>query len=115
MAHRSLKSLIVGFLIKDRLGQVILGDNNCVIHYDNPIHAKADKTYTVSFGSTMPYLALSEYIVSISVASGNQSEHIQHCWLHDALVFRAEKGPVVHGIMGISLAFCNINQVSERT
>ena len=115
VAHQALESLIVGFLIKDRLGQVILGDNNCVIHYDNPVHAKADKTYTVSFGITMPYLALSEYIVSISVASGNQSEHIQHCWLHDALVFRAEKGPVVHGIMGIPLAFCNINQVSERT
>ena len=115
VAHQTMESLIVGFLIKDRRGQVILGDNNCVIHYANPVHAKAGKTYTVSFGITMPYLALSEYIVSVSVASGNQSEHIQHCWLHDALVFRAEKGPVVHGIMGIPLAFCNINQVSERT
>ena len=77
------------------------------------MHAEAGKTYTVSFGITMPYLAVNEYIVSVSVASGNQSEHIQHCWLHDALVFRAEKGPVVHGIMGIPLAFCEINQVPE--
>lgn len=110
VAHRDLARLIVGFLIKDRLGQVILGDNNCIIHYDNPRRAEAGKTYTVSFGITMPYLALSEYIVSVSVASGTQSEHIQHCWLHDALVFRAEKGPVVHGIMGIPLAFCDITQ-----
>ena len=114
VAHQAIESLIVGFLIKDRRGQVILGDNNCVVHYDSPIHAEAGKTYTVSFGITMPYLAVSEYIVSVSVASGNQSEHIQHCWLHDALVFRAEKGPVVHGIMGIPLAFCDITQVSER-
>jgi lipopolysaccharide transport system ATP-binding protein len=113
VAHQAMESLIVGFLIKDRRGQVILGDNNCVIHYGSPIHAEVGKTYTVSFGITMPYLALSEYIVSVSVASGTQSEHTQHCWLHDALVFHAEKGPVVHGIMGIPLAFCEINQVPE--
>ncbi|MDG2047013.1 MAG: ABC transporter ATP-binding protein [Halioglobus sp.] len=113
VAHQSMDPLIVGFLIKDRRGQVILGDNNCVIHHDSPVHAEVGKTYTVSFGITMPYLAVSEYIVSVSVASGTQSEHIQHCWLHDALVFRAEKGPVVHGIMGIPLAFCDITQVPE--
>ena len=113
-ANQAIESLIVGFLIKDRRGQVILGDNNCVVHYDSPMHAEAGKTYTVSFGITMPYLAVNEYIVSVSVASGNQSEHIQHCWLHDALVFCAEKGPVAHGIMGIPLAFCDITQVPER-
>jgi lipopolysaccharide transport system ATP-binding protein len=115
LAHRDLQSLIVGFLIKDRLGQVILGDNNCIVHFENPVDAEAGKSYTVNFGFTMPYLALSEYIVSVSVASGTQAEHIQHCWLHDALVFFAEKGPVVHGIMGIPLAFCTIaqEQVSE--
>lgn len=110
VAHRDLRSLIVGFLIKDRLGQVILGDNNCILHHDAPVDADAGKTYTVSFGLTLPYLAISEYIVSVSVASGSQREHVQHCWLHDALVFRAEKGPVVHGIMGIPLAFCNIRE-----
>jgi lipopolysaccharide transport system ATP-binding protein len=108
IAHRDLEGLIVGFLIKDRLGQVILGDNNSIIHHENPVNVIAGKTYTVSFGITMPYLALSEYIVSVSVASGTQTEHILHCWLHDALVFRAEKGHVVHGIMGVPLAFCNI-------
>ncbi len=113
VAHRDLERLIVGFLIKDRLGQVILGDNNLVIHYDEMMTAEAGRTYNVSFGITMPYLALSEYIVSVSVASGTQSEHVQHCWLHDALVFRAEKGPVVHGIMGIPLAFCQITPVQD--
>lgn len=110
-AHRNLEGVIVGFLIKDRLGQVILGDNNCILHHDSPVNVKGGGLYRVSFGLTMPYLALSEYIVSVSVASGNGIEHIQHCWLHDALVFFAEKGPVVHGIMGIPLAFCTITEV----
>jgi lipopolysaccharide transport system ATP-binding protein len=110
VAHQDLFGLIVGFLIKDRLGQVILGDNNCIIHQDSPRDAEAGKTYTVQFGLTLPYLAISQYIVSVAVASGTQSEHIQHCWLHDALVFTAEKGPVVHGIMGIPMAFCEIRE-----
>lgn len=113
VAHRDLERLIVGFLIKDRLGQVILGDNNCIIHQDNPVNAEAGKTYQVSFGLTMPYLAVSEYIVSAAVASGTQAEHIQHCWLHDGLVFRAEKGPVVHGIMGIPMAYCDIREQEQ--
>src|SRR5690606_21508446 len=32
VAHRDLQQLIVGFLINDRLGRVVLGDNNCIIH-----------------------------------------------------------------------------------
>ncbi|MCK9246794.1 MAG: ABC transporter ATP-binding protein [Anaerolineaceae bacterium] len=107
-AHRDLQRLIVGFLIKDRLGQVIFGDNNCIVHHDDPVHAEAGKVHEVRFGLTMPYLAISEYIVSVSVASGTQTDHVQHCWLHDALVFHAEKGHVVHGIMGIPMAFCTI-------
>jgi len=112
-ALRDLERLIVGFLIKDRLGQVILGDNNCIIHHDQPISATAGRLYEVRFGITMPYLAISEYIVSVSVASGTQTDHVQHCWLHDALVFHAEKGHVVHGIMGIPLAFCSIEEEDD--
>lgn len=109
-AHRDLERLIVGFLIKDRLGQVIFGDNNCIVHHDQPINIPAGRIHEVSFGLTMPYLAISEYIVSVSVASGTQADHVQHCWLHDALVFRAEKGHVVHGIMGIPMAFCTVTE-----
>lgn len=110
IAHRPLQGLIVGYLIKDRLGQVILGDNNVVIHQDSPRDAEPGKRYAVKFGLTLPYLAISQYIVSVAVASGTQSEHVQHCWLHDALVFAAEKGPVVHGIMGVPMAFCEIRE-----
>ena len=110
VAHRDLQQLIVGFLINDRLGRVVLGDNNCIIHQDTPIDAEAGKTYQVRFGLTFPYMAISEYIVSVSVASGNQQAHVQHCWLHEALVFRAEKGPVVHGLLGIPMAFCDIQE-----
>lgn len=110
VAHRNLEQLIVGFLINDRLGRVVLGDNNCIIHQDSPVNAEAGKTYQVRFGLTFPYMAVSEYIVSVSVASGNQKAHVQHCWLHEALVFRAEKGPVVHGLLGIPMAFCDIQE-----
>lgn len=113
VAHRNLEQLIVGFLINDRLGRVVLGDNNCIIHQDTPINAEAGKTYQVRFGLTFPYMAVSEYIVSVSVASGNQKAHVQHCWLHEALVFRAEKGPVVHGLLGIPMAFCDIQEQAQ--
>lgn len=114
MAHKPLDSVIVGFLIKDRLGQVIIGDNNCIIHHETPPQAEEGKQYEAQFGITLPYLAVSEYTISISVASGTQAEHVQHCWLHNAIVFYVEKGPVAHGIFGVPLEFCNLKLIDHE-
>ena len=36
----------------------------------------------------MPELNHGEYTVSIAIANGYQNDHVQMCWLDDALVFR---------------------------
>ncbi|MBA4500998.1 ABC transporter ATP-binding protein [Marinobacterium marinum] len=114
-AHQDIESVIVGFLIKDRCGQVIIGDNNCIIHHENPPSVEKGKRYEARFGITLPYLAVSEYTISISVASGNQADHVQHCWNHNAIIFYVEKGPVAHGIFGVPLEFCSLELIEDES
>ncbi len=99
---------IVGFLVKNRLGQVLFGENNCLFSLDSPVQLLAGKHYIARFALTMPYLAEGEYVVSVGMASGSQGEHVQHCWRHDAMVFTVTGGHVVHGLMGIPVGHFDI-------
>ncbi len=103
--------IIVGFLVKNRLGQVLFGDNNYLFHRDDPVTVTPAKTYSARFGLTMPFLPAGEYVVTVAVASGTQQEHVQHCWRHDALVFSALESHVVHGLMGVPVGYCDIAPV----
>jgi len=104
----SLSSIIVGFMIKDRLGQVLFGDNNCIVHQDSPVNVHANRHYRCSYSFILPYLPVGDYVVTIAVASGTQQKHVQHCWRHDALVFNVHSSHVVHGLMGIPVLACEI-------
>ena len=102
----------VGFLVKNRKGQFLFGDNNYLSNLDSPVTVAPHSRYEARFGITMPYLPEDEYAISIAIASGSQLEHVQHCWQHDALMFSVVQGHVVHGLMGVPLGFCDIKQMS---
>ncbi|WP_151702575.1 ABC transporter ATP-binding protein [Nitrincola alkalilacustris] len=108
LPKEALSSVIVGFLVKNRLGQVIFGENNCLFHDQSPIDVVQNRPYTAAFTFTMPFLAEGEYVVSVGIASGTQQQHIQHCWRHDALVFSVSPSHIVHGLMGVPVASCEI-------
>jgi len=111
--NSTIDNLIVGFLVKNRLGQTLFGENNYLFHLDNPVNVEPNKHYIARFGVTIPYLPEGEYVMSVGVASGTQEEHVQHCWRHDALVFTVVNSHVVHGLVGIPVGFCEIVPVEQ--
>lgn len=86
---RPIRSAIVGFILKDRLGQYILGDNTFESTSANRFNVEADCEAEASFSFIMPKLAPGTYSIAPSVASGTLNDHIQHHWIHDALVLPA--------------------------
>lgn len=78
---------IVGFIVKDRLGQPILGDNTFQATLGHPIVARAGKTLRTTFAFRLPPLASGRYSVTAACASGTLENHVQHQWMHDALMF----------------------------
>lgn len=110
LALADIDSPIVGFDFKDRLGQVIFGDNTYLTYQHNPIPVKSGRHLNARFEFRMPVLPSGDYAITVAIADGSQSNHVQHHWMHDALLVRAHASSVCFGLIGIPMK--NIKLVS---
>jgi len=102
-AQKNLNSVIIGFFVKDRLGQNLFGDNTCITYFDDPVAVFAGETFNGCFDFYMPILPVGSYSVSVAVADGSMDEHQQCCWMHDALVFESHSSSKASGLVGIPM------------
>lgn len=96
-----LERPIVGFFVKDRLGQTLFGDNTYLATSPRPVEAGG--TFTARFTFRMPILPADAYSVGMSVADGTQLEHVQHHWLHDAIIIHSHASQVATGLVGVPM------------
>lgn len=101
--HVSLQSPIMGFTIKDKLGQALFGDNTSLTYLDNPQPATGGQVLVAGFTFEMPRLAPGDYSVLAAIADGTQQDHVQHHWIHDALIFKSASRSVATGMIGIPM------------
>jgi lipopolysaccharide transport system ATP-binding protein len=103
IAHTLLQSPIIGFFVKDKLGQNLFGDNTWLSYMDTPIVSEAGQLLVAEFVFFMPRLMAGHYAITVAIADGTQFEHVQHHWVHDAISFRSETSSLVSGILGIPM------------
>ena len=102
-AVENLASPIVGFIVKDRLGQVIFAENTFAHYSGRQVPLAAGQTLEARFTFIMPILAPGEYAIGVAVADGTQASHVQHHWIHEALVIRSVATGVVNALMAIPM------------
>ena len=100
-AHAELDSPIIGFMVRDRLGQNLFGDNTFITYRNSPLRAPAGSTVRALFRFRMPYLPTGDYSISAAIATGTQDSHRQQHWLHDACFFKVHSSHVAKGLVGI--------------
>lgn len=98
-----LHSPIVGFYVKDRLGQQLFGDNTYLSYLDRNLETGPGTRLRAHFRFRMPILGVGEYSIDAAVATGTQADHTQQHWLRDALVFKANASSVLNGLIGIPM------------
>jgi lipopolysaccharide transport system ATP-binding protein len=77
---------LVGFIVRDRVGQLIFGDNTGLLGDSvNPV--ESGDSLTVCFEFRMPLLQSGRYVISAAIGEGTQVDHIHHHWKNDALIF----------------------------
>lgn len=103
IAHEPLDAPIIGFTVKDRLGQALFGDNTYLSYRDAPLFCEAEHAIQAEFTFLMPILPVGNYSVNVAIASGTQDQHVQHHWIHDALLFKSESSSAVTGLIGIPM------------
>ena len=102
-AERLLTRPIVGFILRDRLGQNLLGDNTHLSYWSNPPRVASGHVFTASFRFQMPYLAIGDYSLAPSIIEGIQSDHIHLQWIEDAMWLRATQSPIRRGLVGVPM------------
>ena len=103
LAYQALQSPIIGFYVKDRLGQCLFGDNTWLSYMDQPLDCEAGQYLEADFAFQMPRLQAGSYSITVAVAEGNQDDHVQHHWIHDAVFFKSESTSVAGGLIGIPM------------
>jgi lipopolysaccharide transport system ATP-binding protein len=103
LAHSNLNSPIIGFFVKDKLGQCLFGDNTYLSYMDSPVVCPGGQFLTADFLFQMPRLFAGNYSITVAIANGTQQNHIQHHWVHDAIIFKSESTSVASGLIGIPM------------
>jgi lipopolysaccharide transport system ATP-binding protein len=101
--EQNLDNLIVGFYVKDRLGQRLFGDNSYFACKDTPVGGAAGQTVLATFQFRMPVMPSGSYMIDAAVAAGDLHDHTQQHWIHDALEFRALDETMRFGLVGIPM------------
>jgi lipopolysaccharide transport system ATP-binding protein len=102
-AHEPLLRPIVGFYVKDRLGQLLFGDNTYLSYAASPLPVAPGRELVASFRFQMPYLPTGDFSICVGLSEGTQAEHVHHHWIDDALFFRVESSHLVRGLVGVPM------------
>ena len=100
-ANRDIASPIVGFFVKDHLGQQLFGNNTSRNETDVPTPASAGSMIRADFEFRMPYMPRGRYTIDVAVADGTYLQHVQTMWIYDAMVFESIFVPRSTGLVGI--------------
>ena len=65
------KNIIMGFNVKDRLGQVLFGQNTYIDYYQDPVEAETGEVFEAVFTFRMPILPQGSYAVDVAIAEWN--------------------------------------------
>ena len=93
----------MGFLVRDRLGQYIFGDNTFLTTQDRPMALAAGDVARARFEFDLPLLPPGNYSIAVAIADGHQADHVQHEWIHDALIFTVETSSIRHSLVGVPM------------
>jgi lipopolysaccharide transport system ATP-binding protein len=107
-----LDNLIVGFYLKDRLGQLLFGDNTFLSHMDG-FPAQPGERLRASFAFDMPRLTNGDYFIAVGVAEGTQEQHVVQHWLHEALRLSASGGSMSAGIIGLPMHESRLERIGD--
>jgi lipopolysaccharide transport system ATP-binding protein len=108
-----LHNPIVGFLVKDKLGQALFGDNTYITYAGQAYTLKAKETCKASFTFRMPVMPAGDYTLGVAVASGTQQDHTMHTWVHDALVIKSHSKNVATGLLGLPMLSIEMNTYAD--
>ncbi len=111
---KNMEEPILGFIVKDRLGQDIFGENTLSFKIEKNKVYTSGTILKARFKFVMPYLPNGQYVVMASVAEGTLSDNIQHHYLHNAAIINVSNSAVRWGLVGVRFLDVVIEEESYK-
>jgi len=100
--HKKLESPIIGFVLRDRIGNDITSCNTLLEGYKLP-ESTEGAIHTVIFELQSPHLLKGNYSLSPAIANGTLSNHEMCDWIDNAYIFESINEEIVYGMMRFSV------------
>lgn len=113
-AHQDLPQPILGFTVRDRLGQELFGENTLPFTDLQASPVAAGQEFFAEFTFVLPMLPNGEYAVMASAATGTLYDNIQHHFLHDILVLTVSSSKIRWGLVGLPFEHVVLKVVNEQ-
>lgn len=110
LALQELRGVFVGFMVRDRLGQNLFGDNTYLSTVDSPVTVRAGHPFKATFRFQMPILPQGIYEVAPAIAVGTQQDHVIQEWINEAVFFESHNGFAVSGLVGVPMHAIEIGE-----
>jgi lipopolysaccharide transport system ATP-binding protein len=111
VAHKKMMSPILGFLVKDRLGQDLFGENTLPFTSQKTFPVCEGDKFIAEFVFRLPMLPNGQYVVMTSLADGDLYNNTQHHWLHDALIINVSSSKIRWGLVGVPFQNVNMDMI----
>ncbi len=102
-ATESIDNPVMGFYLKDKLGQHLFGDNTYRSYARVSRSVEAGEKIRAQFRFDMPYLAPGEYSFDVATGEGSQAQPLIHEWRYDALLLKFHGVDKHRGLVGIPM------------
>ena len=106
---------ILGFIVKDRLGQELFGENTVSFTSGNAIHLSEGEKFRAEFDFKLPNLQNGIYTVMVVLSEGTTEEHEHHHYLHEACFIEVYSSNVRLGIMTIPFSRVYLEVIHGKT
>lgn len=111
--NESMLSPIIGFVVRDRLGQDLFGENTLPFSAAHQVSAEAGDMIEGRFVFELPMLPNGQYSVVTSLANGTLQNHVQHHWLHDALILHVASTNIRWGLVGVRIRQLELKKLDK--
>jgi len=101
--HDEMAEPIIGFVVRDKRGQDLFGENTFPFTQVNQFSARSNTTIQAEFNFQLPMLPNGQYSIMCSIANGDLFNNIQHHWLNEALIFTVASSEVRWGLVGVRM------------
>jgi lipopolysaccharide transport system ATP-binding protein len=108
--RKALTCPVVGFIISDKLGQTLVGDNTLLaINPDDSAIVHPNTIVEGVFRMWLPMFPSGSYVLTAAIAEGKQESLAVHHWIDDAILIVINASRVRHGLAGAFISSVELN------